>query len=72
MTVADKLAAHVHNCQALLDEWASDLGIKIEWVHGWEKDDTLRATAFGYHPGTSNNPATMTVVVPKVEAEHNA
>lgn len=51
-------------CRPLLDDWASELGIEIEWVHGWQKDGTMRATAFGYYPGTTNNPATMTVVVP--------
>jgi hypothetical protein len=53
----------------LIDDWARDLGIKIEWVHGWEKDGTLRATGFGYYPGTTNNPATMTVVIPIEERD---
>ena len=52
------------NARPLLDDWARELGITIEWVHNWEKDGTLRATAFGYYPGTTNNPATMTVIVP--------
>jgi hypothetical protein len=56
------LATFAVDARPLLDDWARELGITIEWVHNWEKDGTLRTTAFGYYPGTTNNAATNTVV----------
>ena len=53
------------NARCLLDDWARELGITIEWVHNWEKGDKWHTTAFGYLPG-SRKPQTMTVTMTTV------
>lgn len=46
----------------LIDDWAADYGVTIEFVHEWAKDATRRVTAFGYD--NSGGAMTSTIVVP--------
>lgn len=32
----------------ILEDWAREVGVKIEWIHLWQTKDSERATAFGY------------------------
>lgn len=58
------LASIPESCRPLLDDWARHENTSIEWVHLWEKDDTVRVTAFAYSAGKDREkPITMTVVL---------
>lgn len=56
------------NCcgEPILDDWANEIGVKIEWCHFWRHQRSNRFTAFGYDK--SGLPHHNTLVLPDADA----
>ena len=42
---------NIDHARPLLEDWASEFGVKIAFFHDWTDSSEFRVTAFGYDKG---------------------